>query len=204
MDSYLRDTLCVLFCLLMILVGYILHKLIRMFIRSKPEGNITAVAKIHINASYALQCFNISILIFPCIRIIFGFLPLTGVIFVEVLRGILWVITNVFFAYAAAVKTGFMINFGRLSDMSEDKILHVMYIVTAVWTGAGFGLDLLWKWYRGLALLEDVRTLNHLYYGGMEMLDEMTESCYATIFIAVTFFIFIGLHLISGVVKTIK
>ena len=76
----LRDSLFVSYCLTMATIGCMLHALIRDFIRSKPEGKITAVAKIHSKASYALQFYSTAMLMFPCVRVVFGFFPLSLVI----------------------------------------------------------------------------------------------------------------------------
>ena len=182
MDPLLRDSLYLFYCFTMTIVCYLLHSVIRDFIRSKPEGKITAVAKIHVHASYGLQFYTTTRLVFPCIRITFGFFPLTGVIIKEYIQGVSWIVTNVFFAYAAAVKTGYMISFGWLSGVSESKILRVMTIIATVWTTSGFTLDLLWKWYHDRFLLERSRMLAHLFYGGMDIMDKQTESINATWF----------------------
>ena len=108
----------------MTVICYLLHAVIRDFIRSKPEGQITAVAKIHVHASYGLQFYTSTTLVFPCVRLVCGVFPLAGVIVKEYISGVSWVVTNVIFAFAAVLKTGYMLNFGRLSTVSETRILR--------------------------------------------------------------------------------
>ena len=114
------------------------------------------------------------------------------------------IVTNVFLASAAAVKTGYLVNFGRLSEMTEERILRSMYATAAVWTAGGFSLDLAWKTWHGRPLLERAREKYYLFYGGPDILDDLTDEGTATLFGCVTLLLYIVLYAVSFVVKMVK
>ena len=171
---------------------------------SKPEGTVTVVAKIHMRCSYALQSFSTCVLLVDILRTMFGFLPLIVIILSAFMKGFLWCITNCFLGYAAVIKIGFLVNIGQLPNRSEKVILRLMYLVTGLWVVMGLTLLPIWKWYHGLHLLESARLSNHLYFGGMEVLDHISDSNPSLAFVSVTLAIAVVLHVITFIIKRIK
>ena len=141
------DTLFLSLLFTDVLIASIFHTITRTFIKNKPEGRKTVIAKLHITLSYILQIFSITMTSLFVYRIIFGVIPINVLSTVKVLTESCVMIIFCLFLSVALIKIFFMIDFGRMSSISEDRILTVIYSIIGGWVIGGVALELVLRWF---------------------------------------------------------
>ena len=144
-----------------IVISSTLDYCIRKSIRDTPEESKTVIAEIHMITSYAHQvCFfwQTSPAILRCI--IGPIIPGGALLFIEYCRSGTLIITILTLGYGALVKFGFLVSFGRMSEVSEKVVKRVMYCLCLCWVLVAIIFDLIMKWHNGMDFVVNIPFLN--------------------------------------------
>ena len=130
------------FCLITdLLTATLLHTIIRTFIKNKPEGSKTVIAKIYTSCSYFCQA--LMTLLCPVIlyRILVGTISLECLILTKIFVSGCFNSTIFLFAVANIIKIFFVMDYGRMSTVTEGSVMILSYILTGFFIVGGFLLE---------------------------------------------------------------
>ena len=115
------DVAYIIFGSVLIGVSFLLNHLLRKSIRDKPEGSKTVISEIHVSTSYGHQCFIFCACAPLIFRGIFGpIIPGSVVLLIKYSRNISGMVTLFTLGYGALIKFGLIVNFGRVSEVSDN------------------------------------------------------------------------------------
>ena len=161
MSLLLGDVVYVVFCSVCIIASSLLNHLLRKTIRDKPAGSKTVGSEIHVSTSYAHQA-----LIFtggaPLIfRSIFGPTVPGGVILIiEYSRFASGLLTILTLGYGALVKFGFLVSYGRMSEVPDKVVKRASYCWCVGWIGIAIGSVVIRRWRNGTPFSVNIPLLN--------------------------------------------
>ena len=151
------EVVCVVFCSACIVVSFLLDYLIRKSIRGTPEDSKTVISEIHVSTSYAHQTFVFSAAAPIILRSIIGpVIPGGVLLLIEYGRSGSLIVTILSLGYGALVKFGFLVSFGRMSEVSEKVVKRVMYCLCLCWVLVAIIYDLAMKFHHGMEFVGNI------------------------------------------------
>ena len=167
-----EDVGYVVFFSVCILVSFLLDYRLRKSIRDTPEESKTVITEIYVSTSYAHQIWIFSFAAPVIFRSIFGpVVPGSVVRLIQYVRHGSFVVMVVTLGYGALVKFGFLVSFGRMSEVSEKVVKRLMYCLCLCWVLVAIIYDLAIKWHHGMEFSGSLPFLNENKHEVVDSLD---------------------------------
>ena len=151
----------IVFCSACILVSFFLNYRLRKSIRDTPDESKTVIGEIHASTTFAHQTFIFSVVAPVIVRSVIGpIIPGSLILVISYSRHGSFVVTVLTLGYGALVRFGFLVSFGRMSEVSEKVVKRVMYCLCLAWVLAAVVYDLVVKWQHGKEFAGFIHFLN--------------------------------------------
>ena len=124
-----------------ILTVTLLHTIIRTFIRNKPEGKKTVIAKIYISCSYFWQALVILSCPVFLYRILFGTISVEYLIIMKFAFSCVFNSAIFILAFANVIKIFFLVDYGRMSNVPDNSVMIILYIFISCFVVGGIFLE---------------------------------------------------------------